>query len=133
MSTQNDIQTASAPADSLHSVVERAVALFKCDTARISSPCGHHFLILGWNKNTKTERESGRDEGQWVKTDKDGIETPFDFDYVYEQVIANGATIEEMWASAEHYKQLCDIHDANTLNAADQRPGTRAHPPTNDL
>ncbi len=118
MSTSATIENQEAPPDSLHSVVGRAVELFKCDTARISSPCGRHFLILGWNKNTKTEREAGRDKGQWVKTDKDGVETPYDFDYVHEQVIANGATIEEMWASAEHYKQLCDIHDASTPNEA---------------
>lgn len=89
----------------------RAVELFKCDTARISSPCGRHFLILGWNKNTKTEREAGRDKGQWVKTDENGVNTPFDFDFVHEQVIASGATLKEMWASAEHYKRLCDIHN----------------------
>jgi hypothetical protein len=75
--------------------------MFKCDRARITSPCGTHYLILGWNKNTKTEREAGRDCGQWHRNGE-----PIDFDYVHEQVVANGKTEEDLVSSAKHYKKL---------------------------
>jgi hypothetical protein len=88
------------------SLIDKFIAMFGCDTARISSynsssDLPTHFLILGWNKNTKTEREAGREHGQWLK---DG--EPIDFDYVHEQVVASGNTEDELIASAEHYKSL---------------------------
>lgn len=76
-------------------LIRRAIKLFKCDTARITSPCGRHFLILGWNKNTKTER------GQWYRNGE-----PMDFDYVHEEVVANGYTFKELWKNTQHYKRL---------------------------
>ena len=105
--------TETPPPGSLQRMVRRAVELFGCDTARISSPCGHHYLILGWNWNTKTERECG----QWHRNGE-----PINFDYVHEQVIANGATLNELWKSAKHYKRLLG---ASTPNDQDQ-----AQPPT---
>lgn len=82
-------------------MVRRFVRMFKCDTARITSPCGTHYLILGWSKNTKTEREAGRDCGRWHRNGE-----PIDFDYTHEQVVANGKTEAELLASAKHYKKL---------------------------
>lgn len=85
-------------------LIRRFVQMFGCDQARITSPNGHHFLILGWNRNTQTERESGRGIGQWFK---DG--QPVDFDFVHELAVASGGTIKELMASAKHYKQLDDM------------------------
>lgn len=104
-----EMPTETQSPGSLQRMVRRAVELFKCDTARITSPCGRHFLILGWNRNTKTERDAGRDCGQWYRSDE-----PIDFDYTHEQVVANGATLKELWKSAKHYKRLLD---ASTPNA----------------
>lgn len=108
-------QKSSGPPNggSLQRIVRRAVALFKCDTARITSPCGRHFLILGWNKNTKTEREAGRDGGQWYQSNG-GDFVPIDFDFVYEQVVANGRTLKELWTATKHYKRLLDESRPNT-------------------
>lgn len=86
---------------SLTQLISRAKRMFKCDTARITSPCGRHFLVIGWKKNTKTERESGRDVGQWYRNGE-----PIDFDFVNEQVIANGRTLTSLWNSVKHYKRL---------------------------
>ena len=82
--------------------VQQFIRMFKCDTARISQPGGRMFLILGWNKNTKTEREAGREAGQWHR---DG--EPIDFDYVHEQVVASGNSESELMESAKLYQQLC--------------------------
>jgi hypothetical protein len=74
-------------------LVRRFIRMFKCDTARITSPCDTHFLVLGWNE---------RSEGQWH--DQDG--KPKNFDYVREEVVASGKTVKELIASAKHYKKL---------------------------
>lgn len=85
-------------------LVARALSmLFQCDTARITSPCDRHFLILGWNKNTKTEREAGRACGKWSVNNE-----PIDFDYVHEEVVASGHTLKELWRNAKRYKRLID-------------------------
>lgn len=88
----------------MNTMVRRFIKMFKCDTARITMACDTIYLILGWNKNTKTERESGRDTSQWYK---DGV--PCDFDYVHEQVVAHGKTYDELLADAKHYKELCKM------------------------
>lgn len=82
-------------------LAKRFVRMFKCDTARITKPCDHWFLVIGWNRNTKKDREEGRSSGQWVRNGE-----PIDFDYVHEEVIANGANEKELIASAKHYKKL---------------------------
>lgn len=82
-------------------LVLRAVRLFKCDEARITSPCGTHFLILGWK---------ARSEGEW--RDQNG--KPVNFDYLREQVVASGKTLRKLWQSVKHYKRLLD---ASTQNA----------------
>lgn len=80
-------------------LVRRFVRMFKCDTARITSPLGKHFLIIGHNRNTKD------DPGAWM--DEKGNRR--DWDYVQEQVIASGDTEAELVASAKHYKKLCGM------------------------
>ncbi|MFA7710131.1 MAG: hypothetical protein WCY30_03390 [Candidatus Neomarinimicrobiota bacterium] len=85
-------------------MVKRFVKMFQCDTARITTACDTHYLILGWFKNTKTEREAGREIGQWYK---DGI--LIDFEYVHEEVVAHGETYDELLADAKHYKKLCKM------------------------
>ena len=102
-------------------LVRRFVRMFKCDTARITSPCGTHYLILGWTKNTKTEREAGRDAGQWHRNGE-----PIDFDYMHEQVVARGKTVAELVASAKHYKKLLGMTWDDYLRSPNdqaQRPG----------
>lgn len=80
-------------------LVRRFVRMFKCDTARITSHLGKHFLIIGHNRNTKD------DPGVWT----DGNGNRRDWDYVKEQVIASGGTEAELVASAKHYKKLCGM------------------------
>lgn len=77
------------------------VRMFKCDTARIVSSRDAHFLVLGWTKNSKIERESGRDIGQWYCNG-----APIDFNYTHEQVVARGKTIAGLVVSAKRYKKL---------------------------
>lgn len=67
--------------------------MFRCDTARISSASGTLFLTLGWNE---------RSEGEWC--DQDGH--AMNFDYVREKVVASGATLRELTASARDYKKI---------------------------
>jgi hypothetical protein len=76
-------------------LIRMFIKMFNCDTARISTPCGKLFLIIGWNRNTKD------DPGQWLKDGK-----PFNFDYVKEKVIASGETEAELIESAKEYKRL---------------------------
>ena len=84
--------------DELNSIIEKCREIIKCDTARISQPCGRMFFIIGFNRNTKD------DEGQWVKN---GM--PYDFEYVQETVIASGETESELIASVAEYNRLCGI------------------------
>jgi hypothetical protein len=75
--------------------------MFKCDTARIASPCRTLFLIIGYNRNTK------QDSVQWLRYDQRSESyKPYDFDYVSEKVIARGRTKTELIASAKEYKKL---------------------------
>jgi hypothetical protein len=76
--------------------------MFRCDTARITSPCGTHFLILGRTKNINTERGAGRDFGEIPGNGS----MPSDFDFTHEQVVARGSTVRELIASALKYKSL---------------------------
>lgn len=78
-------------------LVRRFVRMFKCDAARITSPLGKHFLIIGHNRNTKD------DPGVWT----DELGNRRDWDYVHEQVIASGDTEADLIASAKRYKALC--------------------------
>lgn len=79
-------------------LIAKFVAMFDCDTARISRYGGEMFLVIGRNRNTRD------DPGQWTR---DG--EPWHFDYVKETVIASGRTAEELVASAEEYKRLSGI------------------------
>ncbi|MFA5322924.1 MAG: hypothetical protein WC373_09650 [Smithella sp.] len=97
-------EQATAQAVDLNTKVRRFIEMFKCDTARITTACDTHYLILGWFKNTKTEREAGREISQWYK---DGV--PIDFEYVHEEVVAHGKTYDELLADAKHYKKLCKM------------------------
>ena len=94
----------------LERLVRRFVRMFKCDAARITSPYGTHFLVLGWNE---------RSEGQWQ--DQDG--KPVNFDYTREQVVASGKTARELVASAKHYKKVCGMTWEECLRA----PNDQAH------
>jgi hypothetical protein len=71
--------------------------MFGCDSVRISRPLGRMFLIIGFNKNTADN------EGQWYRNGE-----PIDFEYLEEQVIANGVCLDELLANAQHYKKLLD-------------------------
>lgn len=79
-------------------IIRQCREIIECDTARITTPCGRLFLIIGFNRNTKD------DEGQHFKNDE-----PWDFDYVRERVVASGDTEEELLASAREYKRICGI------------------------
>lgn len=81
----------------LEHFVKRAVKFLGCDTARISQPSNTLFLIIGFNKNTKTDGSTS----QWIKDGK-----PFDFDYINEYVIANGKDLAELWASVKSYRKV---------------------------
>jgi hypothetical protein len=115
----NKTLNAERGADSQQRMVRRFIRMFKCDTARITSPCGTHYLILGWTKNTKTEREAGRDAGQWHRNGE-----PIDFDYTHEQVVARGKTVAELVASAKHYKKLLGMTRDDYLRSPND-PGER--------
>ena len=77
-------------------LIKKFIKMFDCDTARISTPMGTMFLIIGWNRNTKNTKHIF-----WTKNGEH-----FDFDYVEEKVVASGGTIKELIASAEYHKRL---------------------------
>lgn len=77
--------------------IEQIKDIFQCDSVRISKPLDKMFLIIGFRKNTADN------EGQWYRNGE-----PIDFDYIEEQVIANGDNFTELLESAKHYKKLLD-------------------------
>jgi hypothetical protein len=77
-------------------LVRKFIKQFGCDTARISTPLGKMFLIVGWHQSTKDNKRSF-----WTKNGEH-----FDFDYIEEKVIAIGGTIKKLTKSAENYKRL---------------------------
>jgi hypothetical protein len=77
---------------------ERFVKMFGCNTARILKFPGRLYLLIGYRRSTVD------DSGQWYHNGE-----PFDFTYVAENCIASGTTEEELLASAEEYKRLCEI------------------------
>lgn len=79
--------------------------MFGCDQARISTPCGKLFLILGWEENTAAQRERDPNCGQWY----DECGNPVDFNYIREEVVASGHSAEELKASAAYYKRLLSL------------------------
>ncbi|HWW95488.1 MAG TPA: Smr/MutS family protein [Vicinamibacteria bacterium] len=82
-------------------LVEELRALLGADEARITSPCGHHFLILMTRRNTKEDKTSA-----WYR---DGQR--FDFDYLAQRVVASGCTVDELRASVVEYKRLTQLPD----------------------
>ena len=84
-------------------LIKRTINLLSCDTARISSPCRKHFMIIGYNRNTKD------DEGQWIKNGK-----PFDFNYIHEITIASGKTLKELWKNVKYYNKLIERDELKT-------------------
>ena len=93
----------------LQRIVRWAIRLFKCDTARVTSPLHKKFLVIGWNK---------RSEGQWINQDGE----PQNFDYVQESVIAYGWTWDSLQRSARQYKRLMS---ANMTHETEAAPGRR--------
>ncbi len=85
-------------ANDVDALVRRCREIIDCDTARISTPCGKMFLVIGFKRNTKD------DDGQWFK---DGERC--DFDYIAEKTVASGDTEEELLASVREYKRLCGM------------------------
>ncbi|MDP2218504.1 MAG: hypothetical protein Q8J68_14600 [Methanolobus sp.] len=81
----------------LDKFVKRAIKYLGCNTARILAPCNQLFLIIGFNRNTKTDDKPG----QWVKNGK-----PIDFDYIEEHVIASGKDSKELWESVKSYRKM---------------------------
>lgn len=76
-------------------LIDKFVEMFGCDAARIITPCGRPFLIIGFNRNTR------QDTGQWTRNGE-----PIEFDYLQETVIASGDTEAELIESAKKYKRL---------------------------
>ncbi len=75
-------------------IIKKTIELLGCDTARISQPNKHFYMIIGYNRNTIS------DEGSW---EKNGV--PIDFDYTKEKIIARGSTLMKLWNSVEHYNK----------------------------
>jgi hypothetical protein len=65
--------------------------MFKCDSVRVVKFPGKVFLIIGWNRNTKQDSDSG----QWMKFE-DGGYKPIDFDYLDEQVVVSARNEAEL-------------------------------------
>ena len=81
--------------------------MFKCDTARISSPLGKtKFLIIGHNRSTK-------EDGGVSWRDENGRR--MDWDYVLETCVASGDTEAALMGSARRYKELLGISMARLL------------------
>jgi len=74
-------------------LIEKVKQLFACDMARIAKFPDRAFLIVGYNR---------RSEGEWVNQDGE----PQCFDYLLEQCIAQGLTLEALWRDARRFKQL---------------------------
>lgn len=80
--------------------------MFEADSARITAPLRKTmFLIIGHKRNTID------DKGRWV--DNDG--KPVEFDYVAETCIASGDSVDELLASAAHYKRMLRMTMADLL------------------
>lgn len=71
--------------------------LFKCDHTRLSSPLKKRiFLITGVKQNTT------KDQGVW----KDQNGNIKNWDYILEQAIASGNTVNELISSAKRFKSI---------------------------
>ncbi len=77
-------------------IISHTIKLLKCDTARIVSPCGKHFMIIGYFRHTKDNKGS-----QWLKNGKS-----FDFYYDHNEVIASGKTLRSLWRNVKYYSKL---------------------------
>lgn len=87
-------------------LIARFKALFGCPHARIIRTRELLFLVLGWNASTRDDKTA-----QWFNEKNE----PVDFEYVREQTVASGATVEELIKSAEEYKRLLGLNMANYL------------------
>ncbi len=89
-------------------------AMFDCDTARIVSPLGTLFLIIGHKRSTKNNPITAR----WLRNGK-----PYDFEYIEEKVVASGVTLEELTASAKEYKRRLGMTMMELLGEATETTG----------
>lgn len=78
-------------------LIKKCKEIITCDTARISQ-YDKMFLIIGFNKNTKTDDRNG----VWCNELGEEIH----FDYLEEYCIASGKTEEELLDSVKEYKRL---------------------------
>lgn len=85
--------------------VNRMKNLINCDQVRVSKCPDKMFLIVGFNRNTSQDKEA------WY--DQNGVRK--DWDYVDEKVVASGATVDELIASAERYVRLSSMTVADFL------------------
>lgn len=74
--------------------------MFKCDTVRISKVIDRLFLIIGFKKHTKNDKNS-------FYSDENG--NRIDFEYVEEKCIASGKNEKQLMESAKYYKKLLKI------------------------
>jgi hypothetical protein len=90
--------------NSFSELIKKCKQIVTCDTARISKPLndGKMFLIIGYNKNTKENKE----QGQWINQNGEQM----DFDYVEEDVIASGYTEKELIDSVKKYLRLRNMN-----------------------
>ena len=100
-------------ANTMEDIINKTIKLLHCDTARIVTTRKNQYLInekmfmvIGYNQNTKNEiswtsNNSNISGSQWFKNGES-----YDFDYVKENVIANGRNYEELWESIKEYKEL---------------------------
>jgi len=96
------------PTKNIHQeALETFKEMFKCDSARISSPLGKTlFLIIGYKRNTR------EDKGQWV--DQQGKH--LNWDYLLETCIASGDTEFELMESARRYLELKETKQISNLH-----------------
>lgn len=74
--------------------------IIPCDTARISKVGDKLFLLIGFNRSTKDDKDSFAHNGDGVR---------IDWDYVEEHCVAYGNTEEELIDSAKEYQRLCGM------------------------
>lgn len=83
-------------------LIEKCMAIVKCDTARISShPHGKIYLVIGFKKNTKDVKGA-----YW--TNNIGGER-IDFEYTEEHCVASGHTEDELLESVKKYVKLSSM------------------------
>lgn len=81
-------------------IIKECIEIIPCDTARISYLSGTMFLVIGFKRNTKEDKDTLaiNEKGEVIH-----------YDYFKEQLVTSGETKEQLLESLKEYQRISKL------------------------